>query len=110
MTDLTIIGVLGIFDPPRPETAHTVATCRRAVIRFFMMTGDFGLTGAAIARQIGLYSSERDPDTFATTKSRRDASADEHAGHVRPSQAFFIGGDDEGRVLAQDGNAEGEGS
>lgn len=85
MTDLTIIGVLGIFDPPRPETPHTVATCRRAGIRFFMMTGDFGLTGAAIARQIGLYSSEQDPDTFATIKSRRDASPEEHAGYIKQS-------------------------
>jgi sodium/potassium-transporting ATPase subunit alpha len=56
LEDLTIIGILGILDPPRPESAETVATCRRAGIRFFMVTGDFGLTGAAIARRIGIFS------------------------------------------------------
>ncbi|KAL5113432.1 hypothetical protein ACEQ8H_008700 [Pleosporales sp. CAS-2024a] len=64
LKDLTIIGMLGILDPPRPESAETVATCRRAGIRFFMVTGDFGLTGAAIARRIGIFSGEQDPDTI----------------------------------------------
>ncbi|KFY88371.1 hypothetical protein V500_06370 [Pseudogymnoascus sp. VKM F-4518 (FW-2643)] len=62
--DLTIIGVLGITDPPRKETAATVAACRRAGIRFFMVTGDFGLTASAIARDIGIFTNAADPDTF----------------------------------------------
>jgi sodium/potassium-transporting ATPase subunit alpha len=64
LVDLTIIGLLGILDPPRTETAETVATCRRAGIRFFMVTGDFGLTGAAIARRVGIFSSDGEPDTL----------------------------------------------
>jgi sodium/potassium-transporting ATPase subunit alpha len=64
LADLTIIGMLGILDPPRPESAETVAACRRAGIRFFMVTGDFGLTGAAIARRIGIFSGEGEPDTI----------------------------------------------
>ncbi|XP_014558885.1 hypothetical protein COCVIDRAFT_14025 [Bipolaris victoriae FI3] len=75
LTDLTIIGILGILDPPRPESAETVATCRRAGIRFFMVTGDFGLTGAAIARRIGIFSSDREPDTI-TDIVDRNASGD----------------------------------
>lgn len=70
-SDLTIIGVLGIFDPPRPESAATVATCRKAGIRFYMMTGDYGITGAAIARQIGIFSGEQPPDSFSTVEDRR---------------------------------------
>lgn len=72
-SDLTIIGVLGIFDPPRPEAAATVAKCRKAGIRFYMMTGDFGMTGAAVARQIGIFTGEREPDTLATVKQREEA-------------------------------------
>lgn len=75
LADLTIIGVVGIFDPPRPEIPDTVASCRRAGIRFFMMTGDFGLTAAAVARQVGIFSGERDPDTFATVQRRRRSSS-----------------------------------
>lgn len=77
--DLTIVGILGIIDPPRPETAHTVAECRRAGARFFMVTGDYGLTAAAIARNTGILSSERDPDTIDTIKSDKRISAEQLA-------------------------------
>ncbi|KAG6888713.1 hypothetical protein C0992_007722 [Termitomyces sp. T32_za158] len=61
---LIIIGLLGLMDPPRPESANTVSECRRAGVRFFMVTGDFGLTAAAIARQIGIITSRAEPDSF----------------------------------------------
>jgi sodium/potassium-transporting ATPase subunit alpha len=73
--DLTIVGILGIIDPARPETAHTVAECRRAGSRFFMVTGDYGLTAAAIARNTGIFSSEQDPDTIDTIKGGKKLSA-----------------------------------
>ncbi|CAK7226333.1 hypothetical protein SBRCBS47491_006194 [Sporothrix bragantina] len=64
IADLTVVGILGITDPPRPETAHTVAECRRAGARFFMVTGDYSLTAAAIARNIGIFTGAGAPDTF----------------------------------------------
>jgi sodium/potassium-transporting ATPase subunit alpha len=66
MTDLTIIGILGITDPSRKETALTVAACRRAGIRFFMVSGDFGLTAAAIAHSVGIFTNATNPDTMET--------------------------------------------
>ncbi|KAF3481665.1 cation-transporting ATPase pma1 [Arthroderma uncinatum] len=60
--DLTVIGLYGIIDPPRPEARSTIASCRRAGIRFFMVTGDFGLTATAIARDIGIFTGTADPD------------------------------------------------
>ncbi|KAG5996162.1 hypothetical protein E4U52_007175 [Claviceps spartinae] len=77
--DLTIVGILGIIDPARPETAHTVSECRRAGARFFMVTGDYGLTAAAIARNTGIFSSESDPDTIATVKAAPETFAKELA-------------------------------
>jgi magnesium-transporting ATPase (P-type) len=41
-------------DPPRPEVREALAACRRAGVRVFMITGDDGLTAAAIGREIGL--------------------------------------------------------
>ncbi|KAG6815866.1 hypothetical protein H0H87_010656 [Tephrocybe sp. NHM501043] len=62
---LTIVGLLGLMDPPRPEITQTVSDCRRAGVRFFMVTGDFGLTAAAIARQIGIITYAAEPDRLA---------------------------------------------
>ena len=61
---LTIVGIFGITDPPRPEAQSTVASCRRAGVRFFMVTGDYGLTAAAISRNIGIFLGHAEPDTF----------------------------------------------
>ncbi len=52
--NLTFLGLAGIFDPPRPEVPEAIARCHRAGIRAVMITGDFGLTAASIARGIGL--------------------------------------------------------
>ncbi|KAJ6093578.1 hypothetical protein N7486_008867 [Penicillium sp. IBT 16267x] len=71
MSSLTLIGMFGIIDSPRKEAASTVASCRRAGARFFMVTGDLGLTGAAIAREIGIFTGEVEPDTFETIVHRR---------------------------------------
>ncbi|EHK43835.1 hypothetical protein TRIATDRAFT_131293 [Trichoderma atroviride IMI 206040] len=73
--DLTVVGILGITDPPRPETLSTVQECRRAGTRFFMVTGDYGLTAAAIGRNVGIITCERDPDTIDTIKANNDIDA-----------------------------------
>jgi calcium-translocating P-type ATPase len=52
--DLTFLGFIALWDPPRPEVEAAVALCRRAGIRVVIITGDYGLTAQAIARQIGL--------------------------------------------------------
>jgi magnesium-transporting ATPase (P-type) len=51
---LTLLGLIGMEDPPRPEVPAALAACRRAGIRVLMITGDDGLTAAAIGREIGL--------------------------------------------------------
>ncbi len=51
---LTLLGLAGMLDPPRPEVAQAVDTCRRAGIRTIMITGDYGLTAESIARRIGI--------------------------------------------------------
>ncbi|MDZ7991392.1 MAG: cation-transporting P-type ATPase [Nostoc sp. EfeVER01] len=52
--DLIFIGLVAMIDPPRKEVADAIALCHRAGIQVTMITGDYGLTAAAIAEKIGL--------------------------------------------------------
>ncbi len=61
-TALTLLGLVAMEDPPRPEVAQAVASCHRAGIRILVITGDHPLTAAAIARRVGI-GGERAPRT-----------------------------------------------
>lgn len=52
--ELTLLGLVGLIDPPRPEAVAAVAECRSAGIRVKMITGDHAATARAIALQLSL--------------------------------------------------------
>lgn len=71
-TGLTLVGLVGMIDPPRPEAKAAVATCRRAGIRPVMITGDHVVTASAIARDLGILQ----PEDKAITGAQLDAMTD----------------------------------
>jgi P-type Ca2+ transporter type 2C len=58
-SNMTLLGLVAMMDPPRPETPAAVATCRAAGIRAVMITGDHPLTASTVAREIGLLTGGR---------------------------------------------------
>ncbi|WP_455201269.1 HAD-IC family P-type ATPase, partial [Kaarinaea lacus] len=51
---LTLLGVVGIIDPPREEAIKAVKACQSAGIRVKMITGDHAITARAIGAQMGI--------------------------------------------------------
>ncbi|MDI2098659.1 cation-translocating P-type ATPase [Ruicaihuangia caeni] len=54
---LTLLGMEGMADPPRPDVAAAIADCRRAGVAVKMITGDHPITAEAIARRLGIETS-----------------------------------------------------
>jgi Ca2+-transporting ATPase len=52
--DLTLLAMVGIVDPPRPEAKLAIAKCKSAGIQVRMITGDHAVTAAAIGHELGI--------------------------------------------------------
>lgn len=60
--NLTLLGLVGMADPPRPEAIAAVAAARAAGVRTVMITGDHPVTAAAIAHELGIVAEGETPD------------------------------------------------
>jgi len=66
--DFCFVGMVGIIDPPKDGIFNVMKKCKQAGVKVFMVTGDFGLTAVAIARQVGIFSS-KDPDQLGNVRT-----------------------------------------
>lgn len=74
-TDLTFIGLVGMFDPPRPEAKEAVKLCKQAGIKVIIVTGDHLLTTVAVAKEVGLI--EKFDKKIAITGEELERMSDE---------------------------------
>ena len=73
--DLTLLGIVGIVDPPRAEAKDAIAKCHSAGIQVRMITGDHAVTAAAIGKQLGIEGTALTGAQFAAM-SDEDATND----------------------------------
>jgi Ca2+-transporting ATPase len=57
--EMTLLGLVAMMDPPRPEAGHAVQVCEAAGIRPVMITGDHPLTARTIAAELGILGNRR---------------------------------------------------
>jgi sodium/potassium-transporting ATPase subunit alpha len=76
----SFLGLVTLRDPPKPSVPPAIAALRHAGIRVFMVTGDHHLTGAAIARQVGIIGAESvtNYDVMAAHKCSMDDVFEDH--------------------------------
>jgi calcium-translocating P-type ATPase len=75
-TDLTLLGLVAMIDPPRAEVTEAVAGCHEAGIRIIVVTGDHPRTAAAIAQRIGIAREQPRAITEEELEAMSDAQLD----------------------------------
>ena len=81
---LTLLGLVGLIDPPRPEAKAAVQKCQAAGVSVAMVTGDHPATALSIARQLGIARSDEQVMTGARLMEIDDPVAfDDAVGRAR---------------------------
>jgi Ca2+-transporting ATPase len=78
---MTLLGLVGMIDPPRPEAQAAVRECEEAGIKVIMITGDHPLTAKAVADELGL-SKAGQVVTGAELEEMSDEELERAAGSV----------------------------
>ncbi len=76
-TKMTLLGLVGMYDPPRKEVKQSIQECKTAGIRVIMITGDHAITAQAIAKEIGLADGDINVITGIELDSMNDNTLDE---------------------------------
>jgi Ca2+-transporting ATPase len=85
---MTLLGLVGLLDPPRGEAADAVSVCRTAGIVPVMITGDHPDTAHAIAARVGVAEAHHDGRDVLTGRDLTDLDDDELAERVIDARVY----------------------
>jgi len=85
-SELTLLGLIAMTDPPRSEVAQAVQKCHRAGVRIIIVTGDHGLTAHNIGKQTGILN---DVEPRIINGSELDTMSDEMLKKVLHNDVLF---------------------
>jgi len=88
MPRLTLLGLVGLIDPLRPEATPAVSRCRRAGVRVLMVTGDHPATALALARELGIARGEEQLVTGSDLEAAGDPSLPAYFDLVERGRVF----------------------
>ncbi|MHC9000034.1 calcium-translocating P-type ATPase, PMCA-type [Enterococcus bulliens] len=74
--DLQLLGLIGMIDPPRPESKGAIARAKRAGIKTVMITGDHIVTASAIAKELGILTKPQEAISGAQLREMTDQQLD----------------------------------
>ncbi|MDB1685466.1 cation-translocating P-type ATPase [Enterococcus durans] len=75
--DLRLIGLIGMIDPPRPESKGAIKRAKKAGIKTVMITGDYVVTASAIAKELGILSHPSEALSGSELQALSDEELDE---------------------------------
>ncbi|MHC5229550.1 calcium-translocating P-type ATPase, PMCA-type [Enterococcus sp. LJL99] len=74
--NLRLLGLIGMIDPPRPESKGAIARAKKAGIKTVMITGDHVVTAGAIAKELGILKDKNEALTGSELRNMSDAELD----------------------------------
>ena len=98
--DLCLLGLVAMFDPPRPEVAAAIGLAHKAGIRVHVVTGDHGRTAAEVARQVGIGDENSPVITGSELDKMSEPSLD--ALLSRPDEVIFARSSPEAKLRIAD--------
>lgn len=86
---MTLIGLVAMSDPPRPEVAESIKKCREAGIRVMVITGDNQATAETVCRQIGVFGEYEDLKGKSFTGREFDSLSDAERAEIAKTASLF---------------------